>query len=309
MRVRLSVKFIIAACWGSSALWISPLSSAKSPADTDKVADATGKSNNGELNQETVRGVFHSASPAEKKRVDLFLGLQLHQLMYPGLEDLGRAVKLFQKDLGAEPTGNLTETQVKELVQRAARVNIPDIHFPTNFHSTDARNLKFGWATVQGTMVIVDDQIADPINTVTIKCRRSEKSCEFRATYLSARPENGGGVTWSFHEYFTNFDILSWTDDSIEAKEPDPLNERAREQSLSLNFKTQEFFLITKNSGNDVKNMLTGEKIEPLKNPRITKLIDGNQIKRDYFSRLKNESRTFFSSDFNKMLDDVMKEK
>ena len=44
--------------------------------------------------------------------IELVLGMELNALMYPGLYDFEAGVKLFQKDLGDEPTGVLTVWQI-----------------------------------------------------------------------------------------------------------------------------------------------------------------------------------------------------
>lgn len=46
------------------------------------------------------RGLSHGS--------ELLFGMELNQLMYPGLHDYDAAVKAFQVDLGDRPTGKLT---------------------------------------------------------------------------------------------------------------------------------------------------------------------------------------------------------
>jgi hypothetical protein len=275
-----------------------------------KQAQEAGKATEEEPKSKTFQEEMQSLSAADRRKFQMMLGMQLNQLMYPGLEDLDRAVKMFQKDLGAEPTGDLTEKQLEELSQRVERVKIPEIYFPTDFSSTDLKFMqKQGFATVQGTAVILadDESIAFPVNHVHITCYKDEKYCELRENYLAVLPTRGGGYTWTFDERTSLFKIISWTDDSIEAKESeDPT--QVRTSSLSLNFKTKEFFWITKNSGNDT-NLITGEKVEPLKKPRIAQFVKGDKIVADYFKKLKKDASSFWSSESKKKIEVLNAEK
>ncbi len=56
--------------------------------------------------------------------------MELNALMYPGLHDFEGAVKLFQKDLGDEPTGILTVWQIHNLQKRAEMQKLGQLIFP-----------------------------------------------------------------------------------------------------------------------------------------------------------------------------------
>jgi len=71
-------------------------------------------------------GAAHLAtSPAG----DLLMQTLLNTLMYDGFADYEGAKRLFQTDLGEEPTGDLTVSQIHQLGYRAARINLTTVHF------------------------------------------------------------------------------------------------------------------------------------------------------------------------------------
>ena len=53
-------------------------------------------------------------------------------------------------------------------------------------------------------------------------------------------------------------------------------SDACRSTTMELNFKTKEFYLITKNAGGNCE--VLGQKIDPLKKPRISQIVDGEQI-------------------------------
>jgi hypothetical protein len=295
--------------WSLFAFGAVPVVAAKPSKENARQAQS-GKATEEETKRNTFREEMQSMSPADRRKFEWGIGMLLNQLMYPGLQDLDRAMKMFQKDIGAEPTGEITEEQLQELGERAERVKIPEIYFPTLFSSTDVELMrKNGFASVRGTAVLLadDESIAFPVNNVNITCYKSEQYCELRESYLALFPIKGSGYTWSFDERTFLFKITSWSDDSIEAKEADdPV--AVRSSSLSLNFKTKEFFWITKNSGNDT-NLITGKQFPPLKKPRMAQLVNGDKIVADYFKKLKNEASSFWSSEFKKKAEVLFTEK
>ena len=66
---------------------------------------------------------------------DLLFGMELNQLMYPGLHDYNSAVKAFQADLGDKQTGVLTVWQIHQLEQRASMQKLSRVSFPDQFSS------------------------------------------------------------------------------------------------------------------------------------------------------------------------------
>ncbi len=296
--------------WSLFAFGAAPVVAAKPLKDIAKSVQEAAKPSEEETKRKTFREEMQAMSPTDRRKFEWAIGMQLNQLMYPGLEDLDRAMKMFQKDLGAEPTGEITEEQLRELSQRVERLHIPEIYFPTFFSSTDVNLMrKNGFATVKGTAVLLaeDDTVAYPVNIVNITCHKDQKYCELRENYLFANELRGGGYLWSFGERTVLFNIISWEDDSIEAREDDDPTS-ATISSLSLNFKTKEFFWITKNSGND-NSFITGEKVVPLRKPMIAQLVKGDKIVADYFKKLKKDASSFWSSEFKKRFEVLDAEK
>ena len=100
---------------------------------------------------------------------DLVLQANLNSLMYDGLADFESAKRAFQADLGEQPSGALTVWQIHTLGYRASRVNMTSVSFfPFDFGGT----LTGDWAFVKGTLEIIDENIAYPINHVDIECSR-----------------------------------------------------------------------------------------------------------------------------------------
>ena len=89
--------------------------------------------------------------------------------MYDGLADFESAKRAFQADLGEQPSGALTVWQIHTLGYRASRVNMTSVSFfPFDFGGTFSGD----WAFVKGTLEIIDEKIAYPINHVDIECSR-----------------------------------------------------------------------------------------------------------------------------------------
>lgn len=120
---------------------------------------------------------------------DLLFGMELNQLMYSGIHNYNAAVKAFQADLGDKPTGILTVWQIHQLEQRSEMQKLSTVGFPEQYSSTFTE----GYASVQGTMTIIDDKIAWPINHVRVSCIKSENSCSLNQIYVTLPDEK----SWS----------------------------------------------------------------------------------------------------------------
>ncbi len=297
MKIRWFRLIAAATFWSTCLFGFSHLMADKNEKNPSNISQESETGTEQKPKSKTIKEELRSASPVERKQVEFGIEMQLHRLMYPGLENFERAVKMFQKDLGEESTGDLTIEQLEELNRRVEGLTVPDFFFPTTFASTDIKFMLNGSATVRGTATILanDETIASPVNQVTIECNKREKLCELRMLFLARNEKTG---SWLCGESTHLFEIISWTDDSIEAKSVDDAVS-VRTSSLSLNFKTKEFFWITKNSGRE-SDAFTGEKIEPLKTPRIVQFVDGKKIVSDYFKKLKADARSFWSSEFRR---------
>lgn len=229
---------------------------------------------------------------------DLLFGMELNQLMYPGLHDFSSAVKAFQADLGDKTTGDLTVWQIHQLEQRASMQKLSQVGFPDQFSSfiTD------GYAVVQGTMIIVDDNIAWPINHVRVSCSKVENSCELDQLHFILPGENSWTQAYQVMESSTeSYEIARWGQDSIESH-PFGTSKDCRNTSLNFNFKTKEFYFITRNAGGDCKLMLGGE-LEKLAKPRVAQIVDGEKIIEEKFSAVQKTAYNVLSSAFRKRVE------
>lgn len=232
---------------------------------------------------------------------ELLFAMELNQLMYPGLHNYDAAVKAFQVDLGDRPTGKLTVWQIYQLQERAEMQSLSRVLFPDQFSSyiTDE------FASVQGTVIIVDDNIAWPINHSKLKCFKSTGQCEFSQIYLSVPNESSWSQSYHLMEQDTEYYSISrWSQDSIESHSVGGSSD-CRNTSLSLNFKTKEFYFITRNAGGDCK--VLGVEFEKLKKPRIAQIVDGSKIISAEFAKVSKRAFGALSSDFRKRAEALMR--
>jgi hypothetical protein len=68
---------------------------------------------------------------------------------------------------------------------------------------------------------------------------------------------------------------------------------------LNFNFKTKEFYLITRNAGGDCKLILGGE-LKRLEKPRIAQIMDGRKVIQDKFLEIEKSAYEALASDFRK---------
>lgn len=228
---------------------------------------------------------------------ELLFGMQLNQLMYPGIHDYKSAVRAFQADLGDSPTGILTVSQIHQLEYRADLQKLSRIFFPDSFSSWKSSDS----ASVEGTVTILDDRIAWPINHHKIKCFKSENSCEVQQVMLNLPNEKSWAQQYQVMIDNTEYyNITRWTDDTIDAEYPSK-PDSCRTVSLSLNFKAKEFFFITKNAGGNCEFL--GTQIEKLAKPRISQVVKGEVIFNEEFERIRKAAYDALSGDFRKKVD------
>ncbi|KZL23384.1 hypothetical protein [Pseudovibrio sp. WM33] len=231
------------------------------------------------------------ASPAG----DLNLKYSLNTLMYNGLADYEGAKRRFQFDLAEKPTGELTVWQIRQLNYRASRMNMTHTQFfPSNFHGMMVAGTL---ASVKGTVKLLGDRIAYPINHVVIKCSRREGTCDYRQIALLLPDEN----SWSQSYYVGNvkdetYSITRWDGNQIDAIPLD--NTACRTNQLSLNFETKEFFEITRNNTAGDCETPMGVTLPRLDKPRISQIVDGTDIINAEFKAISDEAYTFLSSRF-----------
>ncbi len=235
---------------------------------------------------------------------DLIMQANLNSLMYDGFADYDGAKRAFQEDLGEEPTGALTVWQIHSLGYRASRVNMTSVSFfPFDFGGTMTEN----WAFVKGTVEIIDEKIAYPINHVDIECSRNGGTCEYRQIALTLPDENSWVQSYHVGEIADDtYRITRWEGQLIDAV---PLNNSAcRTTQLSLNFETKEFFEIARNNtAGDCETML-GVTLPRLEKPRVSRIVDGREIISAEFKAISEETFTFFSSSFRSRVEALIAE-
>jgi hypothetical protein len=219
----------------------------------------------------------------------LIFGMRLNLLMYSGLSDFESAVKSFQKDLGEKQTGELTLWQIHKLKERSDFQKTPSIIFPSDFYG-DKRTIGNGSAHVKGAFIMHDEPIGFPVNNVEISCYKSEGTCRLDRLYMKL-PNEDDWVTSYFIDKSSNwFKITNWGIDTVEAVSID--HEAAcRITTLSLNFKTKEFYSVEKNGAIEC----VGPK---LKKPVVSQIVDGKGIINKEFKALKDKAYSYLSSDF-----------
>lgn len=228
----------------------------------------------------------------------LLFSLQLNLLMYPAVGEYASAIRAFQKDMGDTPNGNLTVHQIQQLEYRANLQKLSRIAFPDDFYSWISSDS----AVVKGTLSILNDQIAWPINHQNVVCFKSQKQCEVTQLILDVPNEKSWAQRYQIMTANTEYyNITRWENDAIDAEYPGT-PDRCRTTSLNLNFKTKEFFFITKNSGG--KCEILGKPIEKLSMPRISQILDGKNIIEGEFSRLEKAAYEVLASNFRKKVED-----
>ena len=232
-----------------------------------------------------------AAQKGLSKGSQFVLAWELQELMYPGLSNYEKAVRQFQRDLGDKVDGELTLWQISELTRRSEIQDLRDPGFPRSFHS----GIYESYASVTGTMILLDEEIAEPINRHQVKCYKSTEICETRVLSLVIPTDK------SFIQVFTmlenagpTYKITRWDSDSIEAISTNP--SACRVVSVALNFKTEEFYFITRNGSNDCE--VLGEKFPRLAKPRIAQIVDGARVINKKFSDLSRKAHEVTAKDF-----------
>ena len=233
----------------------------------------------------------------------LILQAQLNTLMYDGLADYGGAKRAFQAGLGEEPTGELTVWQIHTLGFRASRVNMTEVSFfPFDFGG------KMGdiWAFVKGTVKIVDERIAYPINRVDVECRRDRGTCDYHQIALMLPDENSWAQSYHVAETaHVTYRITRWEENQIDAVPVE--NNACRTTQLSFNFETNEFFEIARNNkAGDCETSL-GVTLPRLEKPRVSQIVDGREIIGAEFKRIRDEANSYLSGTFRKRVMETLK--
>lgn len=235
---------------------------------------------------------------------ELLFGMELNRLMYSGIHDYKAAVKAFQADLSDKPTGVLTVWQIHNLQKRSEMQGLSRVNFPDQFYSSKTD----GYASIQGTMMIIDEKAWWPINHTTVKCFKNENYCSLDQISLDLPHDKSWIQIYGVSQNSTeHYEISRWDQDSIDAM-PRETSGGCRTASMNLNFKTKEFYYITRNGGGDCK--VLGAILDKLPKPRISQIVDGSKIIGEEFAKIEKASYDVLASDFrNKVAEISAKEK
>lgn len=225
---------------------------------------------------------------------DLSIQSSLNTLMYNGLSDFDGAKRRFQSDLGEQATGNLSVGQIAKLIYRAERTHLTSV----NFFSFQFGGKAFSQtAYVKGTVRLVDEKIAYPVNYVEIECNKAEGVCTYHQTVLALPDENSWAQTYSVMESVNEtYKVTRWDNDRIDAS---PMEEgTCRINELRLNFAAKEFYEITTNAPQGNCEMPLGGSLPRLEKPRIAQIVDGDPLISEQFQKINQETFQFLASDF-----------
>lgn len=151
---------------------------------------------------------------------------------------------------------------------------------------------------------ILDEQIAWPINHVTINCDKANKLCEYNQIVLDLPSENSFAQMYNVIDMGTDtYKITRWENYSIDAVSTN--NASCRTSSPSFNFKTKEFYETVRNAVR--KCEFLGTVLPKLQKPRTSQIVDGKEIFRAKFSKIKARAYSYLASDFRKQAEALRK--
>jgi len=230
-----------------------------------------------------------AASTALSPGSELLFSMQLNRLMYNGIGDLPGAVRAFQIDIGEAATGVLTVGQISDLEFRSEMQSLERVGFPNDHYS----NLLDDNAYVTGTVTILDDRIAYPINYVQIACNREGAYCRYDQLVMMLPSKDSWAQTYQVHKFDTEFyRIIRWEGKQIDAV-PNTSPTACRTNTLSLNFDADEFYEIARNKTDACD--IGGVSLPKLDRPRVSQIVDGGEIFDSEFNRLKAEAFEYLS--------------
>ena len=195
--------------------------------------------------------------------LNALLTIPLGGLFYPAPPE---GIRQFQEDIGVSPSGELTVGQFEKLKRRSARQK------DTRVYTSGSAKIfaSGGFAKVEGTWIIEDDKIADPINTAEITCDRVAKECVSTQASVVVPQIEKDDDSYYLNLTSQSYQILSWGTDEIVARD----SGKCRVTILTLNLNSNEVFETTRN--NETEACLESPiSLPSLDKPRISRLIPG----------------------------------
>lgn len=252
-----------------------------------------------ERTNEVPMNLIGAARLAVSEAGDLVTKAHLNSLMYSGLADYEGAKRAFQQDLGEEPTGNLTVGQLNTLYYRAQRLNLTYV----SFFAADYGGVMSGsLASVRGTLKILDERIAYPINNVSVTCNKDQGYCRYEQVALILPDKDSFAQSYVVQEIASEtYQITRWENNQIDAIPYD--NSACRINQLSFNFATKEYFEIARNNTAGDCETALGVTLPRLEKPRVSQIVKGDEIVAAEFKRLNDEAAGYYSSTFRKQIE------
>lgn len=172
-----------------------------------------------------------AASEALSEGSELLFMMRLNSLMYPAIDSYDEAIKKFQKDFGDKATGVLTVSQIVELRYRHEFQRLSKVSFPDQYFSNKTDSAGF----VVGTMMIHGERIADPVNRTKLSCYKDGNYCKLEQLYLTIPKGDSWSNNFRVSEYDPEFfEIVSWTENTIEAIPSSPSGACRKSQSVLI---------------------------------------------------------------------------
>lgn len=249
---------------------------------------------NGEFHTPYLFAAYEATSP-QSKDLNTY---RLNRLLYPAISDYETSIKLFQKDLGHDANGTLNIGEYVELERRSDAQNISKLYFPLGFNSVIFDS---GIGIINGTLILIDEDIAAPLNHAEVKCSKYSKTCTLEELQVYYDITGDSPDTFSIGTKKTyGYKVTYWDSNIIKASLD--INEGdCRAVELNLNFNTKEFLQITTNAETQCETVL-GEKMPLLDKPRIAKIVDGHKVYATEYAKIRQIAFDYLSSDYRNSL-------
>jgi hypothetical protein len=220
---------------------------------------------------------------------EVVFSMPLRLLLYPPSRE---GVEQFQADIGAEVTGELTLRQSLEGHRRWLRQRDTPVHATgwAEVHMNDDS----GWARVDGTWILEDEEIAFPVNTSKIDCDRARRECLVAdADVLIPSPDSDDDY-YILHLGLQRYEIISWEDGVIVARRSAAI---CTTEILTLNSNSNEVSEFV--TSNETPECLTLRErpfaSRQLDKPRIARLVPGSKRTREFWDKRREATSAYLN--------------
>jgi hypothetical protein len=213
-----------------------------------------------------------------------------------GVKELAfiQAVKEVQKKFGEKTDGNLTFSQYQRLEKIANIYKTPkEVYIGGNFRVVNIGEKAF----VTGTLEIVDEEIANPINYHSMILDKHSKICRDSNLYVQEHEGFASGIAIYLDE--TNYEIISWDQDEVICKK----EYSCRSEKIIINFKSKSVDIITTNrDGEDCKDF------PRLKSPRVSRIVKPFNTRMTVAEKNNNITRPFVADSAKERLKELFRD-